>query len=402
MRLIVDAHLDLAWNALSFDRDQTLPLEAIRAREAGMTGRGRAQCTTSLAAMRDGGVGICLATVLARALPAQEMQTFYAESTVASRQRGEVILREDLDFANQTICCAAAQGQLAYYRMLEYDGHLQMIRSAEDLQQAATEWQQWLAGQEDREPGTAAGSAGAALPGAPPIGAILSMEGADPIRSPKETAKWFENGLRTACLAHYGPSAYAMGTGGDGPLTPAGVELVREFDRLGILLDLVHTADLALEQALEHYSRPVFVSHGNCRSLVPHDRQMSDSQIRQIAARDGVLGVVLDAWMIVKDYDRNGNRADNPTLEHLALHVDHICQITGSSRHVGIGSDLDGGFGYEQTPLEVTSIEHLQLLGEILSRRGYTDETIDAIFHGNFLRVVLENLPGGSRGAASV
>ncbi|MCW5966204.1 MAG: membrane dipeptidase [Bryobacterales bacterium] len=385
MRFILDAHLDLAWNAMSFDRDQTLPVETLRAREAGMTGAGRGKCTTSLPEMRRAAAGICLATLLARALPASGLQAAYAESTVGSRQRGELILREDLDFANQTICCAAAQAQLAYYRMLEYDGELRFLRTAQDVAQSAEEWRKWL------QEGAAAGES------APRIGIILSMEGADPIRTVDETPKWFENGLRTACLAHYGPSAYAMGTGGDGPLTPAGVELVKEFDRLGILLDLVHTGDTAIEQALALYTRPVFVSHGNCRALVPHDRQLSDHQIRQIAARDGVIGVVLDAWMIIKDFARGGDRSQNPTLEHLALHVDHICQLTGSSRHVGIGSDLDGGFGNEQTPVEVTSFANLQQFGDILSRRGYADDTIDSIYHGNFLRFFLENLPGGSR-----
>lgn len=389
MRLILDAHLDLAWNALSFDRDQTLPVETLRAREAGMTGPGRGNCTTSLPAMREAGIGICLATLLARALPGAGSAGAFAESHVGQRVRGEVILREDLDFANQTICCAAAQGQMAYYRMLEYDGELKLIRTAADLLAAVETWRRWLA------------TGRVAVEAPPPIGAILSMEGADPIRRVNEAAKWFENGLRTACLAHYGPSAYAMGTGGDGPLTPEGRELVRSFDRLGILLDLVHTGDRAIEEALDLYTRPVFVSHGNCRALVPHDRQMSDGQIQAVAARDGVIGVVLDAWMIVPGFERGKPREENPTLEHLAQHIDHICQLTGSSRHVGIGSDLDGGFGNEQTPREVLAITDLPRLGDVLSKRGYSDDAIDAIFHGNFLRFFAENLPGGTRSVAA-
>ncbi len=383
MRLILDAHLDLAWNAMSFDRDQTLPVETLRAREREMTGRGRGNCTTSLVEMRKGGVGLCLGTLLARSLPLPAMQAFYAESTVARRSHGPVIHREDLDYTNQTVACAAAQGQLAYYRILEFDGEVSLIRTAADLTAAAIAWKDWLT-----RPIVEATD----VP--PPVGIIVSMEGADPIRSPREAEKWFENGLRTACLAHYGPSAYAMGTGGDGPLTPSGVELVEEFDRLGIILDLVHTADTAIEQALDHYGRPVFVSHGNCRALVPHDRQMSDAQIKAVASRGGVVGVVLDSWMIVRDYLRGGPREANPTLETLANHVDHICQITGSGLHVGIGSDLDGGFGTEQTPLDVETIADLQRLGDILSKRGYTDHDIEGVFHENFLRFFTATLPG--------
>ncbi|MDZ7639385.1 MAG: membrane dipeptidase [Bryobacterales bacterium] len=389
MRLILDAHLDLAWNAMSFDRDQTLPVTTLRAREERMTGRGRGNCTTSLVEMRKAGVGLCLGTLLARTLPAAALQSFYAETTVAKRAHGPVIHREDLDYANQTITCAAAQGQMAYYRMLEFDGEVQIVRTAQDLTGLAARWKEWL-------------HADAANRGAPPpIGIVVSMEGADPIRSPGEAAKWFENGLRTACLAHYGPSAYAMGTGGDGPLTADGVALVKEFDRLGIVLDLVHTADTAIEQALGHYTRPVFVSHGNCRALVPHDRQMSDAQIRAVAARDGVVGVVLDSWMIVKDYVRGCAREQNPTFEDLAAHVDHLCQITGSCRHVGIGSDLDGGFGTEQTPRDIETIADLQKLGEVLRNRGYADTDIDGIFHENFLRFFAANLPQASAPEAS-
>lgn len=380
MRLILDAHLDLAWNAMSFDRDQTLPVSTLRAREEGMTGRGRGHCTTSLVEMRKAGVGLCLGTLLARALPGEAQRKFYAETTVGNRAHGPVIYREDLDYASQTITCAAAQGQLAYYRMLEFDGEVKILRTAEDLTTLAGRWKEWLA---ESEPAEAA----------PPIGIVLSMEGADPIRTPREAEKWFENGLRTVCLAHYGPGVYAMGTGGDGTLTPEGVELVKEFGRLGIILDLVHTADTAIEQALEHYGGPVFVSHGNCRALVPHDRQMSDAQIRAVAARDGVVGVVLDSWMIAKDYVRGCAREENPSLEDLAAHIDHMCQVTGTCKHTGIGSDLDGGFGTEQSPRDVETIADLQRLEGILERRGYRDADIDAIFHGNFLRFFTANLP---------
>ncbi len=226
-----------------------------------------------------------------------------------------------------------------------------------------------------------------------PLGCILSMEGADPIVDVNQAEVWFERGLRTACVAHYGPSAYAMGTGGDGPLTAAGMELLREFDRLGVILDLVHTADTAFSQALDFYARPVFCSHGNCRALVPGDRQLSDEQIKQIASRGGVIGAVCDAWMIVPGYRVGGESNKTATLEDLADHVDHICQLLGNARHSAIGSDLDGGFGHEQTPAEIGTIADLHKFAETLARRGYTDAQIDGIFHGNWLRFFGEALP---------
>lgn len=374
MRLIVDAHLDLSWNAMSYDRDQLLSIDELRAGEAGMTGKSRGNCTVSLPEMRRGGVAVCLATLLCRALPPQlpEMGNL---GIAGDRRHGEVILREDLDYANQTIACAAAQGQLAYYRLLEAEGHLRMIADSGAL---AALWAQWEKG---------GGEKGA------PIGYILSMEGTDPIVEPKQAEWWWEQGLRTACVAHYGPSAYAMGTGGDGPLTPKGRELLKEFERLGMILDLVHTADTALAEALEIFSGPVFISHGNCRALVPHDRQISDEQIKQVVARGGVIGAVLDAWMLAPDYHRDEPGRPEPTLADVADHIDHVCQLAGNAKHAAIGSDLDGGFGTEQSPTDLNTIADLQKLDGILKQRGYSDEDIDGIFHRNWLRFFGDALP---------
>ena len=367
MRPIIDAHLDIAWNALSFDRDQLLELGEMRRREAGMSGAQRARCTVSLPEMRRASVRICLPTLLCRAFPAELPEMDGNVGELGNRRRGEIILREDLDYANQAIACAMAQGQLAYYRLLEEQGHLRLIRNREDLQRIWSD-------------------------GAAPLGGILSMEGCDPIIEPSQAAWWYDQGLRTACLAHYGPSAYAMGTGGDGTLTPKGRELVREFERLGILVDLVHTADTAIEQILEQYEGPVFISHGNCRALVPHDRQITDEQLRWVAERSGVIGVVLDEWMLVPGYVRGEPSRPRATLEDVANHIDHICETLASSRHVGIGSDLDGGFGTEQTPLDLQSIFDLHRLEDILAGRGYPDEAIEGIFSANWYRFFAENL----------
>ena len=374
---IIDAHLDLAWNAIAYDRDQLLSIDQLRAVEAHMTGKGRGRCTTSLPQMRRGGVGICLATVLARARPSNPPADNPTVGPISVRQRGKVILREDLDFDNRTICAAAAQGQLAYYTLLEEQGHMRMIRDAAALDES---WSQWQTG----------ASADA------PIGFILSMEGTDPMIDPDHAQWWWDHGLRTACLAHYGPSAYAMGTGGDGPLTDMGRELVKQFNRLGMVLDLVHTADTSLAQALELFDGPVFVSHGNCRALVEHDRQISDEQIKWIAQRGGVLGVVLDCWMTRPGWNVRGENVNDVTLDTLANHIDHICQITGSTDHAGIGSDLDGGFGTEQTPNDVDTIADMQKLAPILSARGYSDAEVNAVFHGNWLRFFRQALPAGA------
>lgn len=377
MRFLLDAHLDLSWNALSFDRDQTLELEAINAREQGMSGKCRTRATVSLPEMRRARAGICLATILCRAMPEGTPEMAFNLGPAGDRKRNEVILREELDFASQTIASATGQGQLAYYKLLEEQGWMRMIRTRADLAAAVSAWR-------DEAPAAA-----------PPIGYILSMEGCDPMITPSHAEWWFEQGLRTACIAHYGPSAYAMGTGGDGPLTPAGRELLEEFDRLGLILDLVHTADTAFDQALEIYRGPVLCSHGNCRALVEHDRQLSDDQIKRIIERNGVIGAVCDAWMIVPDFIRDETEKPRCTLDDLANHIDRVCQIAGNCKHVGIGSDLDGGFGWEQTPEEIRSITDLHELEDVLGARGFGAEDLDGLFHANWLRFFGAHLPAG-------
>ncbi|MCC6581356.1 MAG: membrane dipeptidase [Phycisphaeraceae bacterium] len=376
MRLMIDAHLDIAWNALSFDRDQRLPIAQLRQRETGMKGKQRGNCTVSLPELRRGTTGVCLATRLARALPADGWcDAESGHSRLAMRTRRDQYIREDIDFACMETASAVAQGQLAYYKLLERGGQMKMIRTRGDLDAV---WSTWTSAKDK-----------AGLP----VGYILSMEGCDPIVDLDHVAWWWQQGLRTACLAHYGPSAYSMGTGGDGELFPAGRDLVRKFHELGVILDLVHTADTAILQAMDLYPGPVFVSHGNCRALVPGDRQISDDQIRLIAQRGGVIGTVLDNWMLAPGYKFGQTPRESVTLSHVADHLLHVCEVTGNARHAALGSDLDGGFGTEQSPADLDTHTDLHKLEDILRDKGMPAADIDAVLFGNWLRFFREALP---------
>jgi len=195
-------------------------------------------------------------------------------------------------------------------------------------------------------------------------------------------------------LAHYGRGRYAIGTGDNGPLTAQGFELLREMERVGMILDLTHCAEPGWQQAIEKFHGRVLASHNNCRALVAGDRQFSDEQIRMLIERDAVIGVALDSWMLCRSgWVRGQTPREAVSLADVADQVDHICQIAGNARHVGIGSDLDGGFGTEQTPLEIDTIADLQKLAPILKARGYGDEEVAGIFHGNWLRFFSEVLP---------
>ncbi len=360
MRIIFDGHLDLSWNALSWGRDITLDLDELNRSERGVTdhpSRGRA--TTTLPEMRRGAIAVCQATLLCRARP--------------EGRPHEGPSRVNLDFATQEIASATARGQLAYYELLERRGLLRMIRTATDLDAHMKNW--------------------SADPSNTPIGYILAMEGADPIVNVDHAAAWWELGLRSVNLAHYGMSWYAVGTGGDGPLTPDGIRLLGEFERLGMILDATHLSDTSFFQALDVFGGPVLASHNNCRELVPDGRQFSDEQIRRLIERGAVIGAALDAWMLVPGWIRGQTTRDVVNLDAVADHIDRVCQLAGNHRHAAIGSDLDGGFGTEQTPIGLDRISDLQKLDAILAGRGYPPEEIDAIFHGNWLRFFREHLP---------
>ena len=342
--LLIDAHLDLAWNALGWNRDLCQEISAIRAAEQGMAGKGRGRNTVSLPEMRKAEVGIAIVTVLSRA---------------------NAVSNTPLDFRNQDIASATAFGQLAYYRLLERRGLCNMIDELSALERAYEMWQS--------SPATA------------PFGFILSMEGADPIVDPSHAETWYRQGLRIIGLTHYGPSAYAYGTNSVGGLKPAGHDLLRAMEELGIILDLTHLADQAFIEALDTFRGPVLASHNNCRTITPAQRQFSDDQIRAIIERDGVIGAAFDAWMLAPEWTESRAGRQPVLIEKAIEHIDHICQIAGNAKHVAIGSDLDGGFGAEQSPDDMDTIADLQRLRPMLTTRGYSAQDIEGIFHANWM-----------------
>jgi len=164
--------------------------------------------------------------------------------------------------------------------------------------------------------------------------------------------------------------------------------LLKEMERLSIILDATHLCDESFWEALKWFQGSVWASHNNVRALVEHNRQFSDDQIKALIERDAVIGGALDAWMMVPGWIRGKSdpRTMNCSLDKLIDHYDHICQIAGNSLHIGIGSDLDGAFGKEQCPFDLETIADLQKLPVLLKKRGYNDEDIENILWGNWLR----------------
>ncbi len=354
--LIIDAHLDLSWNALQWNRDLTRSVYTIRTQENIMAAKGRGLGTVAFPEMYQGRVAVCFATLLARS-------TGYPVPHV--------------DFALPTQSYGIAQGQLAYYRALERQGDIQVIGDLARLDRHMEAWTAWEAAGAASQP--------------PPLGFVISMEGADPILDPGQLQAWWDGGLRLLGITHYGAGRYAGGTATELGLTALGRPLLVEMERLGIVLDLTHCSDQSFWEALKQYNGPVLASHNNCRVLVPHQRQFSDDQLRAIIERDGVIGTAFDAWMLKPAWVISEHyNPTNPevTLTDVVDHIDHICQLTGNSRHAAVGTDLDGGFGREQAPHDLDTIADLQKLPGLLAGRGYSDADIAAIMHGNWLRLL--------------
>ncbi|MGB3801282.1 MAG: membrane dipeptidase [Lewinella sp.] len=362
--LIIDAHLDLATNAMAYNRDLTLPVKIIREREQtlGLTDHpDRGRGTVSLPALRQGRVGLVFATMIARVdQPGMPPASVRLPGWHSPAQ-----------------AWADAQRQLCWYREMERAGEMRAITDAGTLEEHLSQWVADTSSQ-DR-----------------PIGYILALEGADSIVTLDHLHQFYEQGLRSIGLAHFGPGRYAPGTGSaGGGLTPTGRDLLREMDQLGMILDLTHLTDRGFFEALDSFGGTVIASHQNCRALVPGGRQFSDQQLRAIIGRGGVIGGALDAWMLHPGYERG---RDDPatldiTLEQIIDHHDHICQLAGNCDHIAIGSDLDGLFGTEQSPADLDTIADLTKLEGLLERRGYTPADREKVFSGNWLRILREVL----------
>ena len=330
---ITDAHLDLAYNALR-GRNVLSPAAEQSADEEGIP-------TVGLPDLRAGGVGLVCATVFC--LPA---------------------LGDAAGYRTPEEAAAAGLAQRNWYRDREQEGIFRFIRAASDLPSGA--------------PDSAA-----------PLPAILLLEGADPLRTPDDVADWFAAGMRIVGLA-WKRTRYAGGTGAPGPLTPAGVELVRELDRFGVIHDASHLAKESFWNLLDQTAGPVIASHSNCRAIVPTDRQLSDDMARAIFARGGVVGINFFDRFLLSPAQYGSRRA---TLADVADHVRHLCDLAGDCDHVGLGTDMDGGLGRDEIPVEIVTSADLPLLAEALLSAGFSDADAGKIMGENWRSCFARLLP---------
>ncbi len=353
---IVDAHLDLSMNALEWNRDLRESIEEINRRETGMTDKpDRGNATISFDELRKGNVGLVVATQIGRYVaPDNPLPGWHSPEQA----------------------WAQTQGQLAWYKTMEKDGQMIMIKDKQGLESHLTLWN-------DRTPNDKK-----------PIGYLLSIEGADSFITVDHLERAYNYGLRAVGPAHYGPGRYANGTDSSGRLNAMGQDLLRKMDELHMILDVTHLNDDAFWHALEIYQGPVWASHSNCRVFVDHNRQFSDDMIKALIERDAVIGLALDAWMMVPNWVRGVSTpfGTNCNLEIMANNIDHICQLAGNTKHAAIGSDLDGAFGTEQCPYDLKTIADIQKVPTILKNRGYSNEDIENIANGNLINFMRQAL----------
>ena len=355
MKFIIDIHLDLSMNAIEWNRDLTQSVLQINAQEKDLIDKpDRGKATVSLQAMREGNIGFCVATQIARYVKSNNPLPGWNSPTQAWAQ---------------------TQGQLAWYRAMEKVGEMIQIIDKKGLQNHLDLWS-------SSEPNK-------------PIGYLLNLEGADSIVTLDHLHRAYKQGLRAIGPAHYGPGTYAHGTNSEGGLGTKGKELLNEIEKLNMILDVTHLCDQSFWEAIDHYNGKMWASHSNCRSLVSNQRQFSNLQIKELIARKAIIGMAFDAWMMIPKWQKgiSDPKKSGLVIETIIDHIDHICQLSGNSNHIALGTDLDGGFGKEQCPYDLETISDLQKMDVLLKKRGYSENDIQKILNQNAINFLMGALP---------
>jgi membrane dipeptidase len=363
MHIIIDAHEDLAWNMLSFGRDYTRAAHETRTLEVGsLAVEKNGDTLLGWPDYQRGRVAVIFATLFAspaRRLDGDWERVFYPDADHKAAHR---LYWTQLE---------------TYHRLADsHSDKFRLLASRTDLNLLLDHWNSPADGH--------------------PVGLLPLMEGADPIRNPSELAEWWDFGLRVIGPAWTG-TRYCGGTKEPGPLTDEGRTLLKAMADFPFTLDLSHMDEAAALEALDIYEGPVVVTHGNCLALLPNfatNRQLSERVLRGLIERGGVIGCVpFNTFLKVGWLRESGSRREEVSLASLADHIDHICQLAGNTRHAGLGSDFDGGFGLQSVPQEIDTIADLHKLADFLQPRGYSNADLEAILGGNWLRHLQENLP---------
>ena len=359
--LIVDLHLDLAWDALYWNRDLTLSAHEVRQQDADDRSLGAENfdtglCTVTFPEMRRGSIGIMLSTIMSR-----------IEPRCQARRDG---------MRTQEQAAAVGRGHLAYYQEMVRRGEIAPVTCLDDLENAVRAWQQPT----DETP----------------VYHILSMESADPIVDADDVEFWWKAGLRVVGPAHFGHNTYIHGTFTEGGLKPPAIPLYKAMREVDMVLDITHMADQAVWETFDLWDGPIMASHCVSRSVIPGQRHLTDDMIGELVRRGGIIGLVFCQNFIDPDIAWtsdlwNERRKARYGMDGLVPHIERIADLAGGSMdNVAIGTDMDGGFGAELTPTDVDTIADLQEFPAVLDRAGIGSRDIDGILRENALRFFRE------------
>jgi membrane dipeptidase len=370
--LIVDGHEDLAYNMLTFQRDYTRSVVETRRIEAGgTTPIHNEDSVLGWSEYQRGQVAVINAVLFVA--PERRSAGSFESQYYSDYSQAHHLYSAQLD---------------AYHRLVnDHSDKFRLILNHQDLDEVWEAWQQ---------PGQA-NSPDAEDQGHPvgrPVGLVVLMEGAEGVREPDELESWWQRGVRLIGPAWAG-TRYCGGTREPGPLTKDGYALLEGMAEFNFILDLTHMDEAAVLQSLETYPRQIVASHSNALALlkgVEGNRHLSDRVIQGIFERDGLIGVVICNGFLKAGWKR-GDRREEVTLQHVVAQIDYLCQMAGDSRHVGIGSDMDGGFGLQSMPVGIDTIADLQKLAPLLAEKGYSPEDIAGIFGENWLKRFRQSLP---------
>tara|TARA_R110000782_G_scaffold101029_8_gene187496 strand:- start:1493 stop:2557 length:1065 start_codon:yes stop_codon:yes gene_type:complete len=337
-----DAHLDLAYLAETGRDMHAPPADA----------RGRHQpVAVTLPAMAGAGLGWCLGTIFTEPVDPDD----------PGRETGAFAYPDD----DALGAWKAGMRQLKLYHAWRDAGLIQLMPTR----------------------GTRAGASEA------PLRLGILMEGADPIETPDQLDEWADAGVIAIGLTWARRSRYAGGnaTPMNDPrigLSPIARELIPRMDARGIVHDLSHLSQRAADELLALTEAPVIASHSNCRAIMgAHDdpktqRHLADETIRVIAARGGIIGINLLSDFLSPGVQRGGRAA----IGDVIAHIEHVCTVAGSRRHVALGSDADGGFGADRLPRGIDGLKDLGTITAALGAAGWSDADLEGFRSGNWLR----------------
>jgi membrane dipeptidase len=362
--MIIDAHEDLGYASLCYQRDYRRSAADIRSNEklAGIPGE-NGECLLGWPDYQQAQVGAIFSTIFI--MPHRFNQHGWSKRDYKSLDEARLQYQQQFEF---------------YRRLAGENPELfAIITNKNELNRVLTPWIEKPA----QYPSLTH-----------PVGLVLLMEGAEGVHDPHQLEGYWEIGLRIIGPV-WGGGRYCGGMYEKGKFTREGFQFLDAMQSLGFALDITHMSEESSLQALDRYEGPVLASHANARTILknpPNDRHLTDQAIHKLIERDGIIGITPYNKFLKPDWKPTDDRRD-VKIQTLADHIDHICQLAGNIHHVGFGTDFDGGFGWPEVPLEINTIADLPKLSPILAERGFSAQEIELIMGGNWKHFLERTLP---------